>query len=95
MEKRVPLPDVILNEAPDPVESRSESENWLCRRVPFTTFLIHGKYEIQQKLETHFQEYMVPTERLLDLKGLLAFLDEHSEIIVKPNQGCRGNSILL
>ncbi|MCG7384940.1 YheC/YheD family protein [Paenibacillus sp. ACRRY] len=93
MEKRVPLPDVILNEAPDPVERRPESENWLRRRVPFTTFLIHGKYEIQQKLETHFQEHMVPTERLLDLNGLLAFLDKHHEVIVKPDQGCRGNSI--
>lgn len=31
MEKKVPLPDVILNEAPDPVESRPESENWLRR----------------------------------------------------------------
>ncbi|NUU80156.1 YheC/YheD family protein [Paenibacillus xylanilyticus] len=93
MEKRISLPDVILNEAPDPVKSRPESEKWLRRRVPFTTFLIQGKYEIHKKLEPLFQDHMVPTERLLDLNGLLAFLDVHNEIIVKPDQGCRDNSI--
>lgn len=89
----MPLPDVVLNEAPEPVNNRPECENWLRRRVPFTTFLIHGKYDIQKKLDPLFKDHLIATERLQDLDQFLAFLDVHEEVLVKPDQGRRGNSI--
>jgi glutathione synthase/RimK-type ligase-like ATP-grasp enzyme len=92
--RNVPLPDVVLNEAPDPVKSRPECENWLRRRVPFTTFLIHGKNDIQRKLEPLFKDHLIPTECLLDLDQFLAYLDVHGEVLVKPDQGRRGNAII-
>lgn len=93
VQRNVPLPDVVLNEAPEPVNNRPECENWLRRRVPFTTFLIHGKYDIQRKLAPLFKDHLIPTECLQDLNQFLAFLDVHGEVLVKPDQGRRGNSI--
>ncbi|MHA7584617.1 hypothetical protein ACX12E_30155 [Paenibacillus vandeheii] len=64
VQRNVPLPDGVLNEAPEPGQNRPECEDWLRRRVPFTTFLIHGKYDIQKKLEPLFKDYLIPTECL-------------------------------
>ncbi|WP_340400073.1 YheC/YheD family protein [Paenibacillus sp. FSL H8-0079] len=93
VQKKMPLPDVVLNEAPEPVKVRPECENWLRRRTPFTTFLIHGKYVIQKKLVPHFNDHLIPTEWLQDLDQFLAFLNVHGEVLVKPDQGRRGNAI--
>lgn len=93
VQRKVPLPDVVLNEAPEPVNNRPECENWLRRRVPFTTFLIHGKYDIQKKLVPLFKDHLIPTERFQNPDQFLAFLDAHEEVLVKPDQGSRGNSI--
>ncbi|MFE6079433.1 YheC/YheD family protein [Paenibacillus sp. NPDC057886] len=93
VQRNVSLPDVVLNEAPEPVNNRPECENWLRRRVPFTTFLIHGKYDIQKKLDPLFKDHLIPTERLQDFDQFLALLDVYEEVLVKPDQGRRGNSI--
>ncbi|MDK8194789.1 YheC/YheD family protein [Paenibacillus sp. UMB7766-LJ446] len=81
VQRNVPLPDVVLNEAPEPGQNRPECEDWLRRRVPFTTFLIHGKYDIQKKLESLFKDYLIPTECLQDPDQFLAYLDVHGEVI--------------
>lgn len=81
VQRNVPLPDVVLNEAPEPGQNRPECEDWLRRRVPFTTFLIHGKYDIQKKLEPLFKDYLIPTECLQDPDQFLAYLDAHGEVI--------------
>ncbi|OPG99010.1 hypothetical protein B2I21_07605 [Chryseobacterium mucoviscidosis] len=81
VQRNVPLPDVVLNEAPEPGQNRPECEDWLRRRVPFTTFLIHGKYDIQKKLEPLFKDYLIPTEGLQDPDQFLAYLDAHGEVV--------------
>ncbi|WP_179283137.1 YheC/YheD family protein [Paenibacillus taichungensis] len=81
VQRNVPLPDVVLNEAPEPGQNRPECEDWLRRRVPFTTFLIHGKYDIQKKLEPLFKDYLIPTEWLQDPDQFLAYLNVHGEVV--------------
>lgn len=81
VQRNVPLPDVVLNEAPEPGQNRPECEDWLRRRVPFTTFLIHGKYDIQKKLEPLFKDYLIPTECLQDPDQFLAYLNVLGEVV--------------
>lgn len=38
VQRNVPLPDVVLNEAPEPGKNRPDCEDWLRRRFPLQHF---------------------------------------------------------
>ncbi|WP_127588276.1 YheC/YheD family protein [Paenibacillus koleovorans] len=90
----MPFPDVVLNEWPVAPHERPEVEKELRKRVPFTTHLIHSKLEVQRMLEdTPYRDMLLPARSVESPEGVLTFLQEHQQLIVKPTHGRRGEAI--
>ncbi|MCR2806892.1 YheC/YheD family protein [Paenibacillus soyae] len=94
-----PLPEVVMNLSPLPPGQQSRTYRELMYRTVFTTHLIHGKHAVYQKLlaAPDFAHLVMPVKRLansLAIGQLLAMLDEHDEIVLKPDFGRQGAGIV-
>ena len=87
------LPDVVIND----LSSRSHRDVWrqLSARVPFTSPPIGDKSEIWRRMSKagFYRELQIPTEILTSFEHLLAFLNEHQKVVVKPQNGSQGKDV--
>ena len=87
------MPDAVLNEWPETPAKRPEAEKQLRKLVPFTTYLIHNKRDMYRKLAPEFGKYLIPEARAASAESVVSFLERHKDIIVKPENGRKGNHI--
>lgn len=94
-EKISPLPNVVINDAPKIRSKRNPLENKLREEIPFTCNLIGDKLNIYQKIikKGVLSNYIIPTLKITDVENVVAFIQQHKKIIVKPTNGRQGKGL--
>lgn len=97
IEKEYPFPDVIYN-ASYPLGRKAERiVDYLSEMIPFTSHSIGGKWSVYKRIKKaeEFNQYLIPTAELSNVKDLMDMVNLYPKIIIKPISGHQGESILF
>ncbi|WP_017753914.1 YheC/YheD family protein [Calidifontibacillus oryziterrae] len=96
-QKRItPYPDVIYNTgSPEKLKKQQQIINSLQEKIPFTTYSIGNKWSVNKRIKrgADFAQYLIPTIILTNWEELYQYIKAFQEIIVKPIDGRKGQSI--
>jgi hypothetical protein len=97
IDKKYPFPDVIYNASYRSSEKAERIIEYLSERIPFTSHSVGDKLSVHKRIEKgkDFEQFLIPTLELTDVKQLLNMINLYPKIIMKPITGNQGSDILF
>jgi UDP-N-acetylmuramoyl-tripeptide--D-alanyl-D-alanine ligase len=95
-ERITSFPDVIYNTgSPEKLEKAKDIIIKLQAKIPFTTFSIGNKWNINERLKRgkEFSNYLIPTKVLNEWEDLSQLLNAYADVVMKPIDGRKGQGI--
>ncbi|MCK9536971.1 MAG: YheC/YheD family protein [Bacilli bacterium] len=89
------FPDVVINVSGPNTPKQRAIYNRLKSMVPFTSHKVGNKMMVYNRLvkAKAFAQYVIPYRPVKSVDDILAFLEKHQKVIVKPNAESHGNYI--
>ncbi len=96
VQKRRHFPDVIYNASPSMTEKQEEIVEELSKGIPITSHSIGDKLDAYQKIKDAkmFAHYLIPSIDILQSQDVSRFLNQYSNIVLKPLNGHKGHNIV-
>lgn len=92
-----PFPDVVINHSSPKTKNQSLIRKRLKEKVVFTSHSVGGKMKVYRKLakDGKFASYLIPSVSIKETNELLAFMEKHHRVVLKPVRGNHGKQVLF